>query len=81
MRFWITRTSRESFMLTTLPPTISTVHGGSRRKAFVSIGDPVGVKNLCSLGVRRIAPDLQLGVLESQQIEIDVRVIEKLNRE
>ena len=63
-------------MLTTLPPTIATVHGSDRRKAFVSIGDPVGVKNLCLLGVRAIAPDLHLDILESKEIEIDVRVVE-----
>lgn len=77
MKFWITRTSKESFMLTSLPPTIASVVGTTRSKAYVSIGDPVGVRNLCLMGVRSIAPDIKLDVLESVQVDINVSVVGK----
>jgi hypothetical protein len=64
-------------MLTTLRPTIATVVGSDRQKAFVTVGDPVGIKNLCLLGVRSLAPELRLEVMESKQIEISVVITQE----
>ena len=70
MKMWLTRTSRESCMLTTKPPAIEPVDGADRMKAFVAYGDPIGIKNLCMVGILKLMPDLKLEVLESKQIEV-----------
>jgi hypothetical protein len=70
MKLWITRTSRESCMITTKPPAIEPVDGSDRMKAFVAYGDPIGTKNLCMVGILKLMPDLKLDVLESKPVEI-----------
>lgn len=76
MKLWITRTSKESCMVTTMHPVIVPVVGSSREKAFVPYGDPIGAKNLCMLGILALMPNLRLEINESKRIEIKAEVVE-----
>ena len=72
MFLYLTRTSKESCMLTSKPPTITKVDGQDREKAFVSLGDPMGAKNLCIMGLYQVLPNLKLKILEYTKIEVSV---------
>ncbi len=80
MKLWLTRTSRDACMLTTLPPVYETVNGTDRTKVFVRYGDPIGTKNLCMAGILKLMPDLRLAVLESKEIEITATVFQPLEK-
>ena len=75
MKLWITRTSKESCMLTTKRPVVAKIDGTERQKVFVAYGDSIGAKNLCMVGVLAVCPGLRLEVLESKQVEITVQEV------
>lgn len=70
MELWLTRRQGGLYMLTYLPPVISRIKGSQKLDAYFAYGEPIGMNNLCELGVFKIFGIDDLPPLNSTRVSI-----------
>lgn len=74
MRLWLTRQGNGLYMLTKNRPIFEHVEGTDRMDVYITPGEPVGVRNICSLILGLVgASQMRRG--ESIEIELEGRLI------
>ncbi len=74
MKLWLTKQGNGLFMLTKLKPTKAKILGTSKEDVYIVSGEPIGVRNLCSVMLQLVgSEDLEIG--QSIQIELEGKVI------
>lgn len=51
-RLWLTRQRDGNYMLTAFKPVVATVAGTGQQDAYMRLGEPIGVRGLCTEGIR-----------------------------
>lgn len=54
MRLHLTRQANGLYALTARPPLVAVVEGEARSDIYLAPGEPIGIRNLCAPGVKRL---------------------------
>ncbi len=74
MRLWLTRRLNGQYALTAMRPVIAQVRGaGGLRDVYLQPGEPIGVLNLCALGIRA-AVKRELRPLQPMRVRLSMRL-------
>ena len=76
MKLWLTRQSNGLYMLTALEPVFfPLIDRPNIHDAYVQMGEPVGLRNMCDRILLLVGMDRPLSRGESVQVELNGRVI------
>ncbi len=70
MELYLTRQLNGQYMLTKYPPIIQDVDGVGKKDAYIVPGEPIGLRNVCSLILRVVEINEDLPRLETRKVNL-----------
>ena len=74
-QLWLTRTSREHYMLSMLLPIVAESCVTGTKKVYATPGDESVVRGLCAVTLIAMNPSLRLGVHESTKVTMNIELV------